>query len=84
MAWVLRFTDRCRKDDKYKVSRCLCAEELRIAETSMCRLSQEEGFALEINILKYGGSLKKRKTKRTRKTCYFRFCIILMKIIYFE
>ncbi|XP_037818591.1 uncharacterized protein LOC119608296 [Lucilia sericata] len=59
MAWVLRFINRCRKDDKYNGSRCLSAEELRVAETSLCRLSQEECFALEINILKSGGSLKK-------------------------
>ncbi|XP_065365551.1 uncharacterized protein LOC135958583 [Calliphora vicina] len=59
MAWVLRFINRCRKYDKSNGSRCLCAEELRVAETSLCRLSQEECFAFEINVLKSGGSLKK-------------------------
>ncbi|XP_065363858.1 uncharacterized protein LOC135957111 [Calliphora vicina] len=59
MAWVLRFINRCRKYDKCNGSRCLCAEELRVAETSLCRLSQEECFAFEINVLKSDGSLKK-------------------------
>ncbi|XP_065368851.1 uncharacterized protein LOC135961283 [Calliphora vicina] len=59
MAWVLRFINHCRNCDKCNGSRCLCAEELRVAETSLCRLSQEECFAFEINVLKSDGSLKK-------------------------
>lgn len=59
MAWVLRFVGRCRKKNVDNATNCLTVAELKIAETILCRVSQEESFANELNILRSGGNIPK-------------------------
>ncbi|XP_073843555.1 uncharacterized protein [Musca autumnalis] len=59
MGYVLRFVDRYLKKKIGDGETCLTVAELKDAETVLCRLSQRESFAFELDILKSGGSIPK-------------------------
>ncbi|XP_073831630.1 uncharacterized protein [Musca autumnalis] len=59
MGYVLRFVERYLKKKIGEVESCLTVIELKDAETVLCRLSQRESFAFELDVLKSGGSIPK-------------------------
>ncbi|XP_073820609.1 uncharacterized protein [Musca autumnalis] len=59
MGYVLRFVERYLKKKIGGIESCLTVAELKDAETVLCRLSQHESFAFELDILKSGGSIPK-------------------------
>ncbi|XP_073838192.1 uncharacterized protein [Musca autumnalis] len=59
MGYVLRFVERYLKKKIGDGETCLTVAELKDAETVLCRLSQRESFAFELDILKSGGSIPK-------------------------
>uniref|UniRef100_A0A1I8NKI2 Uncharacterized protein n=1 Tax=Musca domestica TaxID=7370 RepID=A0A1I8NKI2_MUSDO len=59
MGYVLRFIERYLKKKIGEGENCLTVAELKDAETVLCRLSQRESFAFELNNLKSGDSIPK-------------------------
>ncbi|XP_075168827.1 uncharacterized protein LOC142240968 [Haematobia irritans] len=59
VAWVLRFSKRCRKRKHPNEQNGLKADELKSAEMLICREAQKDKFLQEINILKNNEKLQK-------------------------